>query len=70
MQKFTDLPVAVGFGISSKEQVREVWKYADAAVIGSAIVAEVMKLAPDIDEVPTNFIEKIGEFTQTLLPNN
>ncbi|MFN2391707.1 MAG: tryptophan synthase subunit alpha [Pyrinomonadaceae bacterium] len=70
LQKFTDLPVAVGFGISSKEQVREVWKYADAAVIGSAIVAEVMKLAPDIDEVPTNFIEKIGEFTQTLLPNN
>lgn len=70
LRKFTDLPVAVGFGISSKEQVREVWRYADAAVVGSAIVAEIMKLSPDIDKVPIDFVEKIGEFTQTLLPNN
>lgn len=34
----TDLPVAVGFGISTKEQVDDVLKFADAAVVGSAIV--------------------------------
>ncbi len=37
-QRFTPLPLAVGFGISSPEQVREVTAIADAAVVGSAIV--------------------------------
>ncbi len=34
----SDLPVALGFGISRPEHVREVVQYADAAVVGSAIV--------------------------------
>ena len=34
----TDLPVALGFGISKPEHVREVGKWADAAVVGSALV--------------------------------
>lgn len=34
----TDLPVALGFGISRPEQVREVGRWADAAVVGSALV--------------------------------
>jgi tryptophan synthase len=35
----TDLPLAVGFGISKREHVQAVGKLADAAVIGSAIIA-------------------------------
>ena len=35
----TTLPLAVGFGISLREHVEEVGKVADAAVIGSAIIA-------------------------------
>ena len=38
VRKLTELPVAVGFGISTLEQISDVWKYADAAVVGSAIV--------------------------------
>ena len=34
----TSLPIAVGFGISKPEHVREVGKWADAAVVGSALV--------------------------------
>jgi tryptophan synthase alpha chain len=37
-RRFTDLPLAVGFGISTPAQVEEVEVYADAAVVGSALV--------------------------------
>jgi len=39
MRQFSDLPVAVGFGISKPEHVSDVWRYADAAVVGSALVS-------------------------------
>jgi tryptophan synthase alpha chain len=38
IRKFTALPVALGFGISTPEQFAEVGSFADAAVVGSAIV--------------------------------
>jgi tryptophan synthase alpha chain len=47
----SDLPVAVGFGISNAEQVAQVWRYADAAVVGSAIVAEIERNAGRADLV-------------------
>ena len=68
LRKYTNLPIAVGFGISTAEQVLETWKYADAAVVGSAIVAEMMRLAPNADEVSDDFVGKIGEFAGNLLP--
>ena len=63
-RKFTDLPIAVGFGISTRAQVEEVWKYADAAVVGSGIVAEIER------SIPTgNTVERVGEFVRGLLPS-
>jgi tryptophan synthase alpha chain len=41
------LPVALGFGISRPEHVAEVWNYADAAVVGSAIVQAVAAAVAD-----------------------
>ena len=38
IRRWTTLPVAVGFGISNSEHVAQVGQFADAAVIGSAIV--------------------------------
>jgi tryptophan synthase alpha chain len=38
IRRWTRLPVAVGFGISNAEHVAQVAEFADAAVIGSAIV--------------------------------
>ncbi len=49
LRRFTEplgIPVAVGFGISSAEHVAAVGKFADAAVIGSALVALIEKTAP------------------------
>jgi tryptophan synthase alpha chain len=58
----SDLPVAVGFGISTAEQVRQVWRFADAAVIGSALVSQIEKLAGSPD-----LTASVGEFARSLL---
>src|SRR5215213_366779 len=68
IRNYTDLPVAVGFGISSAEQVFATWQYADAAVVGSAIVAEIARLSLVMDENSNEFVEKIGTFAGNLLP--
>ena len=41
IRKFTKLPVALGFGISNAEQFAQVGSFADAAVVGSAIVQAI-----------------------------
>jgi tryptophan synthase alpha chain len=41
----TDLPIALGFGISRPEHVEEVARYADAAVVGSALVEVIARAA-------------------------
>ncbi|MDQ6911715.1 MAG: tryptophan synthase subunit alpha [Verrucomicrobiota bacterium] len=41
IRALTDLPVAVGFGITTGEQARRVCRYADAAVVGSRLVQEI-----------------------------
>jgi tryptophan synthase alpha chain len=46
LRKFTTLPIAVGFGISNARHVRAVGEFADAAVIGSALVALIEATAP------------------------
>lgn len=63
VREVSDLPVAVGFGISTPEHVSEVWTYADAAVVGSALVAEIEKHAGSAD-----LVARVGEFARSLLP--
>src|ERR1035438_8740586 len=43
IRRYTKLPVAVGFGISNAEHVAQVAEFADAAVIGSAIIELIEK---------------------------
>ena len=61
MRRFSELPIAVGFGISNAEQVKDVHRYADAVVVGSALVAEMERLggAPEL-------VDRIGEFLTEL----
>ncbi len=46
LRRFTKLPVAVGFGISNPEQFAAVGEFADAAAIGSALVATIEQAGP------------------------
>lgn len=43
LRRHTDLPLAVGFGVSSAEQADEVAGYADGVIVGSALVDLVMR---------------------------
>ena len=45
----SDLPVALGFGISKPEHVREVGRWADAAVVGSALVKVIAEAGASAD---------------------
>ena len=58
----TELPIAVGFGISTPEQARVVAKSAEAVVVGSAIVNQVAQhgKAPDL-------VEQVSEFVKPLV---
>jgi len=49
VRRFTDLPIALGFGISSPEQVAEVGQFADAAVVGSGLVKKISNVSNDED---------------------
>ena len=60
IKQFTKLPVALGFGVSTPKHVAEVCQFADAAVVGSAIVGLVEKtLAADAAKA-------VGEFVRSL----
>ena len=61
IKKHTDLPVAVGFGISTPEQASEVARSADAVVVGSAIVRRVAEHGKESD-----LSDKIAEFVRPL----
>jgi len=60
LRKFTKLPIAVGFGISTPEQFAAVGGYADAAVVGSAIVET-------IERNPGKEAQSVAEFVGKLL---
>jgi tryptophan synthase alpha chain len=59
LRRYTKLPIAVGFGISTPEQFAAVGRYANAAVVGSAIVET-------IEQNPGREAESVGEFIRQL----
>jgi tryptophan synthase alpha chain len=60
LRQFTPLPIAVGFGISNAEHVKAVGQFADAAIIGSALVALIEKTSP------SEAAAAVGQFIQGL----
>jgi tryptophan synthase alpha chain len=65
MRQFSPLPIAVGFGISNAAQIADVSRYADAVVVGSAIVAEMERLAnaPGLVAGVSQFLDRITGFS-------
>jgi len=48
IRRWTSLPVAVGFGVSNREHVAQVAEFADAAIIGSAIVELIERSSAEL----------------------
>jgi tryptophan synthase alpha chain len=57
----TDLPIAVGFGISTPEHVRQVAQHADGIVVGSAIVKQIGEFGQD-----PGLVSRLGDFVRPL----
>jgi tryptophan synthase alpha chain len=62
IRRYSALPIAVGFGISTPEQAAHVAALADAVVVGSAIVRRIGELANDPAMVP-----KLQEFIRPMV---
>ena len=62
IREHTDIPIAVGFGISNPEQAAEVAKNAEAVVVGSAIVNQIADKGRAADLVPS-----VKAFTANLI---
>ncbi|HWZ43560.1 MAG TPA: tryptophan synthase subunit alpha [Candidatus Saccharimonadales bacterium] len=59
LRKYTRLPIAVGFGVSNAQQFAEIGGFADAAVVGSAIVHT-------IEQNPGREAEAVRELIETM----
>ena len=65
LRRLTQLPIAVGFGITSAEDVQQVWQYAEGAIVGSAIVRFIEEHRSD-----RNLAAKVGEYVRKDLISN
>ncbi len=59
LRRFTDLPVAVGFGVNTAAQAGAIARIADGAVVGSALVREIGAGGPDM-------LERVGALAAAL----
>lgn len=66
IRRHTDLPVAVGFGIRTEADAASVGKLADAAVVGSALVAEISRFCPPNGKNVAGAVEAVLDLTRRL----
>lgn len=59
LKKFTELPVAVGFGVSTAEHFAEVGRFADAAVVGSAVMELIERNPETAAAAVAKFVRKL-----------
>ncbi|MEE8348339.1 MAG: tryptophan synthase subunit alpha [Acidobacteriota bacterium] len=65
VRRLTQLPIAVGFGITTARDVQRVWQYADGAIVGSAIVRFIEEHQSD-----PNLADKVGKYVRKDLISN
>jgi tryptophan synthase alpha chain len=61
IRSHTNLPIAIGFGVSNPEQAKLVAQNADAVVVGSAVVNQIAENGKSKD-----LVRRVGEFVKSL----
>lgn len=61
INSLSDIPKCIGFGISTADNIRELKKYADGLIVGSALVKRIEEGKTDADK-----IKSVGELTKEL----
>ena len=61
VRKYTDIPVAVGFGISNNNQVKDIAAFSDGIIIGSALIKSIM------DDENKNASKNVGKFLSKVI---
>ena len=61
VKSVSDIPCAVGFGISTPEQAKDMAKYADGVIVGSAIVKLVAKYGENSEKAVSDYVKSMKE---------
>lgn len=64
LKQMTNVPVAVGFGVSTSEHAKMIGKIADGVIVGSAIIKEIEK---HVSEPREKLVQCVGEFVGQLV---
>ena len=64
IRKYTDIPVAVGFGISKPEQAEAMARVSDGAIVGSAIVKIVAEHGEHADQALFDYVQSMKQAVQ------
>ncbi len=59
-RKLTTLPIALGFGLSQREQIRTVLQSVDGIIIGSAIINVIANNAPNYEPMLSKYIKELS----------
>ena len=62
--KYTDIPVAVGFGISTPAQAEAMACVSDGAIVGSAIVKIVAEHGENADQALFDYVQSMKQAVQ------
>jgi tryptophan synthase alpha chain len=62
----TDLPIAVGFGINTREKAKEVGKYSEAVVVGSAFVNKISENLNKDGTINKDCVESVLNLVQNI----
>lgn len=66
IRQYTDLPLAVGFGIRDPESAASVSRIADGVIVGSALVSEIGLHQADPGKLPGLLKEKLGAMRRAM----
>ncbi len=61
-KRYTDKPICAGFGINNAQQARDIAKFADGVIVGSAIIKEIEKNVGKKD-----LLKNVGKFVSSLV---